>query len=153
VTVARFRHGSSGARFVYMCTHFDHVGQTARENSAYLIVNLTDVWASNESKTLPVFLGGDLNVTPDNKAYQILASELHDTKDIVPKAHHFGNVKTYTAFTVDTSDDTEIDHIFVRDPTGLEFDSFAVGNTRFDDGIFISDHRPVVVDFKMPGKQ
>ncbi|KAH7129349.1 Endonuclease/exonuclease/phosphatase [Dactylonectria estremocensis] len=153
VTVARFRHSSSGARLVYMCTHFDHLGQTARENSAKLLVNVSDEWASYKKKTLPVFLGGDLNVTPDNAAYQTLAEEMHDAKDVVPQEHRFGNVKTYTGFTVDSSDDTEIDHIFVNDPEGLEWDSFAVLNTRFEDNIFISDHRPVVVDLKIPRKQ
>ncbi|KAK7426291.1 hypothetical protein QQZ08_007191 [Neonectria magnoliae] len=153
VTVARLRHASSGARIVYMCTHFDHVGQVARENSAKLLAKLADDWSTYKKKTIPVFLGGDLNVTPDNPAYVTLASEMHDTKDVVSAKHHFGNSKTYTAFTVDASDDTEIDHIFVNDPEGLKWDSFAVLNTRFDDGIFISDHRPVVVDFKMPVKQ
>ncbi|KPM37462.1 hypothetical protein AK830_g9114 [Neonectria ditissima] len=153
VTVARLRHDSSGARFVYMCTHFDHIGQVARENSAKLIASIADDWSTYKKKDIPVFVGGDLNVTPDNQAYLILASEMHDTKDVVPAEHHFGNSNTYTAFTVDTLDDTEIDHIFVNDLEGLEWDSFAVLDNRFDDGIFISDHRPVVVDFRMPRKQ
>lgn len=148
-TVARFRSVAGGERFVYMCTHFDHQGQTARVNSARLIVNLTDEWASFEDKTLPVFAAGDLNVTPENEAYRILAEELHDVKDVVPEEHRFGNEKTFTGFTVDEKDDTVIDHMFVRDAQGLEFVSFAVGNARFDDGIFISDHRPVVVDLTM----
>ncbi|KAM5341671.1 hypothetical protein ACJ41O_014702 [Fusarium nematophilum] len=153
VTVARFSHVDSGARLVYMCTHFDHVGQRARENSAYLLSDLADRWSSHKRHSLPVFLGGDLNVTPDNPAYQILASEMHDVKHVVPQERHFGHWNTYTAFTPDASDDIEIDHIFVRDPTGLEFKTFAVLNTRFEDGVFISDHRPVVVDVKMARTQ
>ncbi|KAH7159398.1 endonuclease/Exonuclease/phosphatase [Dactylonectria estremocensis] len=152
VTVARFRHDSSGARIAYMCTHFDHIGQEAREQSAHLLVGLAGEWSTHNNKSLPVFLGGDLNVTPDNPAYQTLASDMYDAKHMVPEERRFGNVKTYTAFTVDADDDTEIDHIFVRDPAGLDWVSFAVLNTRFEDEIFISDHRPVVVDFKMPSQ-
>lgn len=151
VTVAKFKHIDTGAGFVYMCTHFDHVGQTAREKSAELLVKIAAEVSPNNSSG-PVFLGGDLNVTPDNAAYVTLASEMTNVADVVPQAHHFGNVNTFTGFTTDTADDTELDHIFVANPSGMEWKSHAVLNSRYDDGIFISDHRPVVVDFKMPVK-
>lgn len=152
VTVAKFQHQETGNPFVYMCTHFDHQGQVARENSAELLVQIADEWSSSNS-TAPVFLGGDLNIEPDNVAYQILADKMNDVKDVVPEEHHYGHDMTYTAFDVDTGNDSQIDHIFVLDPTGLEWTSFAVLNTYFDNEIFISDHRPVVVDVIVPVKK
>lgn len=147
VNVAKFKHIETGASFVHMCTHFDHIGQVARENSAELIVSLTKEWSDHNK--VPVFLGGDLNVKPDNPAYLILASKLHDVKDVVPKKHHHANVLTYTGFD-GKKPGSEIDHIFVRDPEHLKWVSLAVLDNRFDNGIYLSDHRPVVVDFKMP---
>ncbi|EFQ34576.1 endonuclease/Exonuclease/phosphatase [Colletotrichum graminicola] len=152
-TVASFRHAATGLPLVYMCTHFDHEGQTARERSAELLVRLAKGWESGsgpEDTAVPVFLGGDLNVEPDNAAYKTLVAEgnLRDASDVVPEAHRTGHSKTYTAFTDVDWDDMLIDHLFVRDPAarGIKFLSHAVLPNRFDDRLFISDHRPVVLD-------
>ncbi|KAL0933895.1 endonuclease exonuclease phosphatase family protein [Colletotrichum truncatum] len=152
VTVASFTHVQSGLPLVYMCTHFDHQGQTARERSAELLVKLAKEWESVEAEKTPVFLGGDLNIQPDNPAYQTLiaAGNMYDTRNTTPEARRIGHSKTYTAFTNINWDDTLIDHLFVRDPTvnGMEFLTHAVLPNQFDDGLFISDHRPVVSDVK-----
>jgi len=61
VTVAQFAHVSTGAKLVYMCTHFDHQGQVAREQSASLVIQIADEWetpAQGSSELTPVFLGG-----------------------------------------------------------------------------------------------
>ncbi|KAK2008970.1 endonuclease/Exonuclease/phosphatase [Colletotrichum eremochloae] len=152
-TVASFRHAATGLPLVYMCTHFDHQGQTARERSAELLVGLAKEWegsGSGSGDAVPVFLGGDLNVEPDNTAYKTLVAEgnMRDASDVVPEARRTGYSKTYTAFTDADSDDMLIDHLFVRDPAvrGMTFLSHAVLPNRFDDGLFISDHRPVVMD-------
>ncbi|KAJ0326981.1 hypothetical protein COL5a_006537 [Colletotrichum fioriniae] len=150
VTVASFRHVDSGVPLVYMCTHFDHVGQVARERSAELLVSLAKEWENSTEGVVPVFLGGDLNIEPDNAAYQTLIADgnLHDIRDVVPESRRVGFSKTYTAFTDDTSDDTFLDHLFVRDPVvrGMDFLTHAVLPNHFDDGVYISDHRPVVAD-------
>ncbi|KAK1478544.1 endonuclease/Exonuclease/phosphatase [Colletotrichum cuscutae] len=150
VTVASFQHVESGLPLVYMCTHFDHVGQVAREHSAELLVGLAKEWENSTEGAVRVFLGGDLNIEPDNAAYQILIADgnLHDVRDVVPESRRVGYSKTYTAFTDDTSDDTFLDHLFVRNPAvrGMEFLTHAVLPNHFDDGVYISDHRPVVAD-------
>lgn len=153
-TVAQFKHIKTGAPVVYMCTHFDHVGQVARENSAKLLVEIADEWeepAEGSANPTPVFLGGDLNIQPDNAAYLTLIAEgaMHDTKDIVPSKLWHGNTNTFTGFTTSNSDDSRIDHMFVRDPLDIEFLSYGVLANSFDDGVFISDHRPVVVDAQL----
>jgi endonuclease/exonuclease/phosphatase family metal-dependent hydrolase len=154
VTVAKFEHTETGKPFVYMCTHFDHKGQVAREKSAELIVDIADEWASAKgNKGASVFLGGDLNVDPENPAYQTLASKLHDVRDVVPQELHYGHDMTFTGFDSNVDNDSLIDHLFVKDLAGLEWESFAVLNTLYEDGTFISDHRPVVVDVRVPGKK
>ncbi|KAF6791416.1 endonuclease/Exonuclease/phosphatase [Colletotrichum sojae] len=155
VTVASLKHVRTGAPLVFMCTHWDHQGQTARERSAELLIELAKEWeeaaaAGGEAGPVPVFLGGDLNVQPDNPAYQTLVADgnMQNTRDATPEARRTGHSKTYTAFTNIDWDDTVIDHLFVRDPTarGMEFLTHAVLPNKFDDGPFISDHRPVVSD-------
>lgn len=147
---ARLQHRQSGEAVVFLCTHFDHNGQTAREKSAELLVDIAGKWSTgNSTHKSPVFLGGDLNVTPDNKAYKTLAAELHDIADVVPEALHYGHNNTSTGFDEDDSNNGRIDHLFVQDTDGLDFLTYAVLNTRFDDGIYISDHRPVVSDVRL----
>ncbi|KAK0630486.1 Endonuclease/exonuclease/phosphatase [Bombardia bombarda] len=156
VTVARLKHRATGAGLVAMCTHFDHVGQTAREESAKLLLKAAGEWGGDGSgtTTTPVVLGGDLNVQPDNKAYLTLvggdgtaAGAMKDIKNLVPSAKWYGNNKTFTGFTAAKTDDTRIDYLFVRDPlASLKFLSYGVLSNVFDDGVYISDHRPVVVD-------
>ncbi|KAK2052786.1 endonuclease/Exonuclease/phosphatase [Colletotrichum caudatum] len=156
-TVAAFRRVATGAPLVYMCTHFDHEGRTARERSAELLVRLAEEWESGPggggggaAARAPVFLGGDLNAGRDDAAYKTLVAEggMRDARDVVPEARRAGHSKTYTAFTDADWDDTLIDHLFVRDPAvgGVRFLSHAVLPNRFDDRLFISDHRPVVLD-------
>ena len=75
---------------------------------------------------------------------------MNDVKSVIPLAKRFGHsTYTYTGFTVNPSDDMDLDHIFVRDPSGIQFKSFAVLSNLFEDGVFISDHRPVVVDLRL----
>jgi endonuclease/exonuclease/phosphatase family metal-dependent hydrolase len=150
VTVARLRHRKTGDPFVYMCTHFDHVGKVAREKSAEMIVRMADELAavSHDGRHAPVFVAGDLNSEPHEGAFKTLAARLANSRDQVRDSRRIGNRNTYTAFTETNWDDMEIDFIFSRDPKDVEWVSFAVPNARFDDKVFISDHRPVIVDFK-----
>ncbi|KAJ3526092.1 hypothetical protein NM208_g11352 [Fusarium decemcellulare] len=74
---------------------------------------------------------------------------MYDLRNVVPRERHFGHSITYTGFRDDGKHNMFIDYIFVRDPAGLDFRSYAVLNSRYEDGVFISDHRPVVVDFRI----
>ncbi|KAF5559565.1 hypothetical protein FPHYL_7014 [Fusarium phyllophilum] len=150
VTVARFQHAATGNRMVYMCTHFDHKGKKARANSAKLITDIAETWSIHDGETMPVFIGGDLNSSPSGAAYKHLAKTMNDVKSLVPQSKRYGHSSyTYTGFTTVPWDDMYLDHIFVHDPTGIEFKAFAVVNSRYEDGVFISDHRPVVVDVRL----
>ena len=173
-TAARLRHVVTGKLVVLVCTHFDNAGQRAREESARLLVRLAGQVAGGvgledvdfgsgsgsgrstagqaAAGAVPVFVAGDLNSTPDNAAYKsfVAAGAMRDAKDLVPARRRYGNSKTYTAFTTSTSDDSLLDHVFVKNETGIEFASYAVLPNRFDDDpVFISDHRPVVVDVRI----
>ena len=68
VTWTEFEHRKSGRHFLAMNTHFDHMGDTARVESAMLIINK----AAELGGKLPVIVTGDFNVTDKNRAYRIL---------------------------------------------------------------------------------
>jgi endonuclease/exonuclease/phosphatase family metal-dependent hydrolase len=154
VTIGEFHHKESGVRVVVMSTHLDHQGMLARKESAKLLLELANQWSrGDESRnSTPVILGGDFNSTPGDPAYkEITASGLGmvDARDLVPKDMRYGNEMTYTSFGEPDEKPVEIDFLFVRDPRLLKILTFGVLSNRFDDKVYLSDHRPVVVDMEI----
>lgn len=62
---------NDGNKFVFMNTHFDHRGRTARLESARLIRKRVEKFMS---KGLPVVITGDFNTTEDLQPYQELTN-------------------------------------------------------------------------------
>ncbi|OAA64487.1 endonuclease exonuclease phosphatase family protein [Niveomyces insectorum RCEF 264] len=166
VTVGRFEHRATGASVVVMSTHFDHVGVQARQASAKLILDLAAAWQqqpggddvaprSTATAVPVVFLGGDFNSEPDDQAYQTITNPhggMVDVAGLVPPARRYGNdTNTYTSFGEAGETPKRIDFLFLRDTEGgLVFRTFGVLANRFDDGVFLSDHRAVVTDVDVP---
>lgn len=160
VTMGLFRHRQTAARVVVLSTHFDHRGIKAREESASLILRLTDAWvgkSSDEDRSHqgkpPVFLGGDFNSTPSDKAYLTMTAPktgMTDISTLIPKERRYGNELTYSSFGENGEVPKRIDFLFVKDTSGIKFLTFGVLANRFDDGIFLSDHRATVSDMEIP---
>ncbi|KAL1841923.1 hypothetical protein VTJ49DRAFT_6314 [Mycothermus thermophilus] len=156
VTVGLFRHRRTETAVVVMSTHFDHRGKVAREESARLLVKLAQTWAeeSEGGVIIPVFLGGDFNCPPDERAYKILTepnSGMWDISDHVADDAKYGNHKfTFTSFDDPEERPARIDFLFARATESLRFLTYSILSNRFDDGIFLSDHRPVVADVEVP---
>ncbi|MDQ3948838.1 MAG: endonuclease/exonuclease/phosphatase family protein, partial [Gemmatimonadota bacterium] len=80
-------------------THFDHVGEQARQESARLIRRRLAALADG----LPVVVTGDLNAGPASEPYRILT---RDTVGAAPlrdalaasREGHYGPTSTWTAF-------------------------------------------------------
>jgi len=156
VTIGEFRNRRTGTRVVVMSTHFDHRGVIARKESAKLLLRLASQWALGEhgEDTVPVLLGGDFNSTPTESAYKEMTepgSGMVDARDLVPKERRYGNENTYSSFGEPGEHAGRIDFLFVRDPGGLvKVMTYGVLANRFDDEIYLSDHRPVVADVEIP---
>ncbi|KAM0277636.1 hypothetical protein ACHAQH_005664 [Verticillium albo-atrum] len=152
VTTATLRDRRTGTPLTYMCTHFDHVGQVARVESAKLLVRFAEEAATEtvRGEETPVFLGGDLNITPENPAYKEMVAKgnYRDTKDVVDPRRIHGHLDTFTGFSDDGNGWSRIDHVFVWRPEvrDMELLNYGVVENKFDDGLWISDHRAVVVD-------
>lgn len=142
-TWARFRDRATGCTFVHLNTHFDHVGERAREESARLVRTRLSSLATG----LPVVLTGDLNVPPTSVAYRILtrdtiagavaplADAFHATR-----TPHYGPVSTWTAFKA-IEPDRRIDYVLVS--PGVAVEAHGILPDRWDDR-FPSDHLPVL---------
>ncbi|WP_456379187.1 endonuclease/exonuclease/phosphatase family protein [Lutibacter sp.] len=121
-------------------THFDHIGKTARENSATLILAKINQLNTNN---YPVILMGDFNVTPKEKPIQILktylneASEISETTLIGPKG-------TFNGFSSNRVT-KKIDYFFTKNVKILS-------NTHINDLLnnskHISDHLPIMITLK-----
>ncbi|KAF3770624.1 hypothetical protein M406DRAFT_59564 [Cryphonectria parasitica EP155] len=157
VTMGQFRHRDTGTRVVVLSTHFDHVGIRARAESASLILRLTDAWvgevtAQGHAKP-PVFLGGDFNSKTSDPAYQTMTAPgtgMTDIATLIPEGRRYGNELTYTSFDQPDQEPKRIDFLFVKDTSAIKFLTYGVLANRFDDGVFLSDHRATVADMEIP---
>jgi len=154
VTVGEFTHRRTGVRIVVMSTHFDHVGTKAREESAKLIVSVVREVREgrNGRRAAAVILGGDFNSQPDDLGYKIITapdSGLVDVRGCVAEEKRYGNEHTYTSFGETDDAPKRIDFLFVTNDAGSKVATYGVLSNRFDDGVYISDHRPVVADLEL----
>ena len=155
VTIGTFKHFHSNKTMVAMSTHFDNAGPISRRESAKIIqkvvANVTSEAASSSSTVmLPFFLAGDLNSETNGEAYKILnnnSSALQDTKEQARWV--YGDQNTYTDF--DDGDLSLIDFVFVG-PRGVgdwKVEGYSVLPNKFEDRVYSSDHRAVVVDLML----
>jgi endonuclease/exonuclease/phosphatase family metal-dependent hydrolase len=142
-TWGRFRDHATGCTYVHLNTHFDHVGEQARQESARLIRQRLRTIAKGE----PVIVTGDLNTDPQSVAYRILTRDtlveaLPPLRDamLVSRAGHYGPTATWNAFKA-IEPGRRIDFVLVSPQVevrqhGILPDSW--------DGRFPSDHLPVL---------
>lgn len=137
VTWVRFRDRAAGGReFHVLNTHFDHVGQYARERSAeFLGQKIAEFDPSS-----PVVVTGDFNAAAhDNPAYDILlATGLVDTWDAA--AERGKQYATFHGYKPLTPDGDRIDWILTSPGVTVHRASI---NTFAMNGQFPSDHLPV----------
>lgn len=134
----------TGGKFMVLNTHFDHIGNKARTESAKLI--LQKIKELNTDK-LPLILMGDFNLTPDRDPIAVITSELKDSRAITRKAP-YGPEGTFNSFKFDAPMKDRIDYVFVNDQ--VEVKRYAV-LTDSKDQRYPSDHQPVFVNVEIKG--
>jgi len=117
-------------------THFDHVGETARVESAQLILKMIN----EKARTMSVILCGDFNSEPSNGAYKILAAckepELIESSTLNPIKDNC----TFTGFAVNGDICKQIDFIFYSKQFSLiQNKTITQNNGQY----YPSDHLPV----------
>jgi endonuclease/exonuclease/phosphatase family metal-dependent hydrolase len=151
VTWGRLRDRRSGAVFHLLNTHFDHLGETARRQSARLLLRKAAEIAGHDG---PVVITGDLNSTPDSEPYRILTAPVPPGEPpglvdafFVSQHPHHGPTSSWNAFRA-IEPGRRIDFVLVRSPVevlqhGILSDTF--------DGRFPSDHLPLVAEIALRG--
>ncbi|MBU0826150.1 MAG: endonuclease/exonuclease/phosphatase family protein [Alphaproteobacteria bacterium] len=140
---ARLHDKAAKRDLLVVNTHFDHVGQVARIESARQIRR----WIDGRRKPgETVVLMGDFNAPADSPPYTAIvepgAGALRDTLGI-SRTPHFGPLGTFTGFQIERNEPTPIDHIFVGDDvTVLRHATL----TQQAGGRLPSDHYPVLAD-------
>lgn len=147
VTWAKFRDVNTEEEFVVLNTHFDHIGEEARVESAKQIINtIPDI-----AEGLPVVLMGDLNTTENDEPYSVLAeSTLSDGRELLDGFYHsvhghHGPASTWTGFS-EIVPNRRIDYIFVGDDVTISQHAILADSMN---GLFPSDHLPVMAEIEL----
>jgi endonuclease/exonuclease/phosphatase family metal-dependent hydrolase len=140
---ARFRLPSSGAEFVHLNTHLDHISGQARQQGARLIVRrLAEI-----EDGLPVLLTGDFNCNPGSATYGIFAEA--GFADAYLAAGN-GRLNTFHRFRGEDfrprkGREARIDWILLRDAPGRRWTVRSCEVVRdAEPPVYPSDHYPVV---------
>lgn len=144
VTWAEFKNKRTGKHFMVYNTHFDHIGEVARVESAQLINRKI----KELSNRLPVILTGDFNVSSKHRAYAILTHPENEYVLVNTRSQareKEGPDISWVSFTPEYDNTDLIDFIFTT------YDFEVLSNTIFDfrqSGKFLSDHLPVTAVLK-----
>lgn len=147
VTWGKFKDRKTGKVFYHFNTHFDHKGETARRESAKLLISkIAEIVGSS-----PIVVTGDFNARPSSEPIKIITGglsgkpelKLTDARSVSQYGHH-GPGGTISRFkSAGMPGDEPIDYIFVKNDVrvvlhGTLSDSF--------DGRFPSDHLLVLAE-------
>lgn len=142
VTQGTFKPLHSPQLLTVLNTHFDHIGKTARKESAKMVVKL----AQDQGSVLPTMVMGDFNADPADEVYRILteAGILKDTYSIAKRK--YGPEWTFHGFgSVPIHQRPRIDYVFVGE--GWNANSHLQLFEQRDE-LYPSDHLPVIVELQ-----
>lgn len=144
-TYALFTNVKTKEQFWVFNTHFDHMGNVARVESAKLILKkIKEVNKQN----LPFVLTGDFNLEDNSESIKLIASQLNDSKKVAKQV--FGPDGTFNNFQFTTPVTMRIDYIFTS-KTGITVNKYAVLSDS-KNCIYPSDHLPVYVELTIAKK-
>lgn len=141
-TWAKFREKATGKIFMGVNTHFDHIGEEARRQSALLIISkIQEIVGDN-----PAVVTGDFNVTDDSEAYLTITTDtfvLNDAHKI--SAQTLGVNYTWHNFARIPAEECEkIDFVFVTPSISVLSSEIPTE----DPSTLLSDHNPQVVQLQ-----
>ena len=139
---AKLKDKQTGKIFMAVNTHFDHVGVTARRESAKLIMKkIQDIVGKQ-----PAVVTGDFNVTEDDEAYTTMISnkfKMNDAYHMTP--NHTGTVYTYHNFCkIPPLKCEKIDFIFITPTIKVNHSHIEEPNPK----ALLSDHNPHWADLE-----
>jgi endonuclease/exonuclease/phosphatase family metal-dependent hydrolase len=143
-TYGLFRDKKTKQQLWVFNTHFDHLGDTARLESAKLI---TKKILSLTSVNYPVIITGDFNSKPDEAPAVYMNKYFANTRE-VSKEKPYGPSDTWNAFSFDKKPDGCIDYIFLLKHTNITVKKFATITDSYDMK-YPSDHFTVLATIEI----
>lgn len=139
-TWAKFKEKATGKVFMAVNTHFDHVGEEARRQSALLIIRKIKEIVGDR----PAVVTGDFNVTDDSDAYTTITTNEFVLKDAYKVAETTAGVGyTFHDFArIPASDCDKIDFIFVTPNIQVRSSEIPVETP----DALLSDHNPQLAE-------
>lgn len=137
-TYGLFKTKREGQNFWVFNTHFDHIGEEARKESVFQIIERIQ---ELNTKNFPVILTGDLNLEPDHPSILLLSSAMQDTH-LLAGDKGFGPEGTFNGFNFSEPITRRIDYIFLS-KTGFQLLKYAILSDS-KDLRYPSDHFPVL---------
>ncbi len=131
--------------FYVFNTHFSHVSDSARAQSARLLIFKINTIANGK----PVILTGDFNFTNESRGYSILTEKTGDSPGLadaqfVSDTPHFGGNMTFNGFG-SVEDGKKIDFVFMNHSfTVLQHGIYPI----HEKDHYISDHYPVFAELE-----
>lgn len=126
-------------------THFDHVGKTARIESAKLITKKIN--ELQQKKNVPVIITGDFNSKPTDEPAQYMAAAFTNCRT-ASKQPAYGPADTWNGFQFDKKPEGCIDYIFISSNKKLTVKKFATITDSFDKK-YPSDHFPILATLEL----
>lgn len=157
LTVGIFQHRQSKKKLMALNTHLDDRGEKARFEAAKMIIERISkpIAGQEDQRPMPIFLAGDFNSEPTQEAYMTLTAANSPIQDAMGMALEktYGHTNTFTGFGSEDKSQKRVDFLFVgpRDSDAWKVKSYAVLESRYEDGVCNSDHRAVVGDFVLDG--
>jgi endonuclease/exonuclease/phosphatase family metal-dependent hydrolase len=141
VTWIKFRDKKTKKIFFAFNTHFDHIGQMARRESAKILLQKVKEIAGST----PAVITGDFNAKPTDEPIKVIMDQsdpLHftDSKEVSLEPH-YGPLGTFNGFKEKERDDQPIDYIFLKGKWKV-LDHATISQTW--KGRFASDHFSVI---------
>ncbi len=142
LTWGKFRDRHTGKLFWHFNTHFDHYSAQARAMGARLINRkLPEIAAEGLS-----FLTADMNFTPQDATYQIVAEKWADCQKLASKIRHQNS--SFNGFAA-RKPNMLIDYVWVNAPQAVKVKSYEIDESKKSDGRFPSDHFPLIIRLKI----
>jgi endonuclease/exonuclease/phosphatase family metal-dependent hydrolase len=132
---------NSGQLYFVFNTHFDHVGEDARINSAILLSDSVRSIAGEK----PVIILGDFNALPGSGPLDVLSEFFIDAR-VLAVDRSYESATTFVGFPADLTRNDIIDHIFISSHFDVEEFEIISDNAG---GFFPSDHLPVFASLSL----
>ena len=140
-TWAKLKNIRTGAVYVHVNTHFDHVSEEARVLGGAIV----NRYIEEHFNGLPVVFTADMNTRESGEAYALMTENLVNARYAAADSVGFG---TFHACRPETHADYYID--FVLCSKDIEVAAYRTVTAGID-GRFVSDHFPIYADVTIPG--